>query len=686
MPDEDMEITIDLGQPGFGEDIDIDLDFVAGQVDEDMELGDFDQTQDIENFNSDTRDELMAEGDDASYGMIDADDVDHNEVAAAANDIEIDIGDPDEIVWQQSIPRDPEFNNTAEIDYVEDVATENAVTSHLTTASGDANWLEASADAVAEPVDHVEGEPANIELEVTASTSENLPLESTGSNNGVDFRDFGVSQEGEEASKPPDTIDLQENIPSDNQAQGTTGESHDTDPQYLSKESPDAGHYENDSGETNANQATIQNGENSESGIQGHVQDTDGLAKVVGAEDDQYGSNDATQEDRGPTDTVPSGNSVVPGDADQQEYDEQSHDNSELNASGNQLGGEPYTEPTNEQSYPSQDSLQAESSTSDVVNTTDPQDESGYTELEANDADGPATTEDAGQTLTEISHAEAPALVAARYEMYITYGRTDYRLFAKSEDDDPNQFFLNGLSALDLPLVRFLSSLREVISEEVSPLDELVMHVDGLGLEFSESSTTDFLEKYTFGDIISLYDKLVKNDDVESSPDLYTYLMVRPNCNQRLMALIDSANAGRGLSEIAVYRDSTPLEDEHVSTAGSQAPETSPDDEDEEANQSQEGDYEEDDSFDTTSEIEDGAETKSPSVKASTVEVTTEEAIVVQADSSTEHASHGANEGTAEELIDYSDEELDVSPSKQGKYQIPLNCLFSFPCSLKSDC
>ena len=70
--------------------------------------------------------------------------------------------------------------------------------------------------------------------------------------------------------------------------------------------------------------------------------------------------------------------------------------------------------------------------------------------------------------------------------MYISYGQTDYRLFARGEDDDPNQYFLKDTSALELSLAGFLTSLREVISEEVSPLDELAMHIDGLGLEFAE--------------------------------------------------------------------------------------------------------------------------------------------------------------------------------------------------------
>ncbi|KAI1638878.1 hypothetical protein F4809DRAFT_659161 [Biscogniauxia mediterranea] len=675
MPDEEMEITTDLGQPGFGEDIDIDLDFVAGQADEDMELGDFDQAQDMENFNSDTRDELMAEGDDASYGMIDADDVDRNEAATAANDIEIDIGDPDENLWQQDIPQDEDIGNAAEIDYIEDVVVENSVPDQPTTAPDDNTWLEAPADIAIQPLDLAEIETSNVEVEVTVITSEDQPLDNAGSNVGVEFRDFGASQDADEISKPSDARHPQNDAPSDSLDQEIPGELRDVNTQASSDEPSGADHLDVNNDEVNSNQDTIPNGTITKPGNESDVQDTNGHIAVAEAEDEQH-NDDATGDEHEPNGTVPIENAVESEEAVQQEYDEQeqAHDSSESNPPENQLDGESSIDITNKQASPGQESPQAQP-TSGTFDTTDQQIETSHEESETREAEGLATTgdEDEKHHLTDNSRIESPASVAARYGMYISYGQTDYRLFAKSEDDDPNQFFLNGMSALDLPLARFLASLRDVISEEISPLDELVLHVDGLGLEFSESSTVDFLETYTFGDILCLYDKLVKNDAVESSPDLYTYLMVRPNCSQRLMALMDSANAGRGLSEIAVYRDSTPFEDEHISATGSQVPEMSPDDEgDEEEYRSQEDDYEDSGEFDNTAEAGDNdTGTNPPEADASTVEVTTEDVFVGQTESPVENASNGADAGTADELIDYSDEEPDVSSVQQDNSAYP---------------
>ncbi|KAI0603306.1 hypothetical protein F4775DRAFT_587824 [Biscogniauxia sp. FL1348] len=676
MPDEEMEITTDLGQSGFGEDIDIDLDFVAGQADEDMELGDFDQAQDMENFNSDTRDELMAEGDDASYGMIDADDVDHNEAATAANDIEIDIGDPDENLWQQDIPQDEEIGNAAEIDYIEDVVVENGVPDQPTTAPDDSTWLEAPADIAIQSLDSAEIEPSNVEVEATVITSEGEPLDNAGSGVGVAFRDFGVSQDGEEASKPSDAHPLPNDAPSDNLDQEIPSESRDVNAQASPDKPSDADHSGINNDEGNSNQDTVPNGTITELGNESDVQDTDGHIVVAEAEDEQHNDDTTGEEYEPPSGTVLIENAVESEEAVEQQYDEQeqAHDNSELNPPENQLDGESGIDIANKQASPGQESPQAQP-TSGTPDTTDQQIETSHEQSEAKEADDLATTEDEEHRLTDNSCTESPASVAARYGMYISYGRTDYRLFAKSEDDDPNQFFLNGMSALDLPLARFLSSLRDVISEEISPLDELVMHVDGLGLEFSESSTVDFLEKYTFGDILCLYDRLVKNDAVESSPDLYTYLMVKPNCNQRFMALMDSANAGRGLSEIAVYRDSTPFEDEHISAAGSQVPEMSPDDEGDEGEyRSQEDDYEDDGEFDNAAEAgDDDTGANSPEADASAVEATTEDVFVGQTEPPVENASNGADAGAADELIDYSDEEPDVSsiPQDDSAYPSP---------------
>lgn len=141
----------------------------------------------------------------------------------------------------------------------------------------------------------------------------------------------------------------------------------------------------------------------------------------------------------------------------------------------------------------------------------------------------------------------------------VSYGTAEFYLFAESPDADPDDYFFENTDILDQPLSKFLPGLRQVISEDLQASDELFVKVDGLGLEFGEATTKDFLEQTTFGQVLELYDRLVKLDDIDSeTPELYIYLETRPNCLHRLAELTNSANEGRGLSQVAFYYEGTP--------------------------------------------------------------------------------------------------------------------------------
>ncbi|KAK2604965.1 hypothetical protein N8I77_007853 [Diaporthe amygdali] len=141
----------------------------------------------------------------------------------------------------------------------------------------------------------------------------------------------------------------------------------------------------------------------------------------------------------------------------------------------------------------------------------------------------------------------------------VSYGTAEFYLFAESPDADPDDYFFENTDILDQALSKFLPGLRQVISEDLQASDELFVKVDGLGLEFGEATTKDFLEQTTFGQVLELYDRLVKLDDIDSeTPELYIYLETRPNCLHRLAELTNSANEGRGLSQVAFYYEGTP--------------------------------------------------------------------------------------------------------------------------------
>ncbi|KAI2623997.1 hypothetical protein GGS26DRAFT_593517 [Hypomontagnella submonticulosa] len=676
MPGEEMEITTDFGHAGFGEDIDIDLDFAVGQADEDLELADFDHAQEMQHFNSDTRDELMAEGDDASYGMVDADDIDRVEATTATNDIEIDLGDTDEALWHHSVSHgDETFENGAEIDYVENADVGNTNTENV--GGGEGSWLESY--STSKPIE------AEAELDVTTvdTIDSNLPQDSIVPVDGVASRDFGLSE-----------------TDGNNEEAGITGDNNGPENVIQTAFDDEHNNVLNNDATQSAGDTAV--GEQDDDGTDNGVQADD----FTGQDEITYETHDDEQQpvshqgepgtgydhddgpieyEEGPVSVTSDHRSVEEHFIEQQDLAGQ-HNLTDFETFEHQLGGDSYTEPTND--HESVDRAPREGIPTPAT------DKSGQSPVDNSDDENQEESGNDGENRTPAApaHVEHPLSIATRHEMFITYGQMDYRLFAKSDHDDPNQYFLSDMSALELPLGQFLSSLREVIEDEVNPLDELVMHVDGLGLEFSQSSGGDMLEEFTFGDILSLYDRLVKNDgEGSSSPDLYTYLTVRPNCRQRLMALLDSAKSGRGLSEMAVYRDRTPAPGQQAEDSASEEsyvpPQLEGGEEDYEYDETEhaEGDVNEHDEDD----VEDHVGSYSPSVHTSAVTETKTDEPTNEAEKSGDHVEKdttaNADGDTADGLIDYSDDEdeLDLSSLKQGK--APYFSILD-PCDQSSTC
>ncbi|KAI1261913.1 hypothetical protein F5Y18DRAFT_189734 [Xylariaceae sp. FL1019] len=483
MPDEEMEISVDFGQSGFSEDIDIDLDFPVGQHDEDMVLGDYDQVQDMDNFNADTHDEMMGDDDDETYGMIDAQDTELNASAVAANDIDLDLGSAVDPNWQPS-SADATFDDDAEIDYLEE---DDGV---VDIANADGSII--GVNEVSEPVS-----THSVVEDLSAVEAPDLQ-DNTHASRGLKI----TNAESSKQLNVHDAVDVpNDQHPKTTEASAAKAEEHAVE---ESLEAPDTEH--------DSNQPVVGDGEdNAPIGVDSDLADSAGPPRLKQDDGDDFAADlDTLQYQLGEFDDP---NDPVYG--------------------------------VNDASFES--TANAETASQNVGSPA-----VGLENLEASLTNGTGSEASVHATSRATSSVE----LLQRNGLYISYGETNYSLFASSEDDDPNQYFLSDKAALDLPLSDLLTSLREVIAEEISPLDELAMHVDGLGLEFSQSTTPDFLQKFTFGDLVVLYDKLVNNEEAGSRSDLYTYLLVKPSCQQRLIALYESANAGRGFSEIAMFRDS----------------------------------------------------------------------------------------------------------------------------------
>lgn len=467
-----MEISTDLGFHGLAEDIDIDLEFAA-QPDEDLELGDFNQDEDFQHFNSDNRDEMMAENDDASYGMIDADDMSYNETAAATNNFEIPIGDADVYSWQDAdisgAPEDEIFADaTGDDDGLEfetrvEIVDTTVDDGKLTAQAQDSTLDDVSHDATQNVEPLVDGTEAVDNDEAAAAMDADA--------HGIAEHDFEDSDEGttqDQAAAESATAPATEEHATTLQSAPVTdsnGESVVKDPVDAEDNAAHEPEPEPQAADGDGNYHDNSQEDEDEISYEQEEADQDLHDEAVNPVTNlDHGSKDRSQEQSSPQaavgEEVPAGdNDVYPADSDIQG-----------------VVPEPASEEQEDQEPEDQEPEPADSHDTSVQET----------------ANSPVHSERGDVVRAEAASEKGPQdmkQVASRHTMVVHYGETDYRLFANEADDDPSEYFFKDLSALELSLGEFLSEIRDVISEEVSPLDELVLHVDGLGLEFGEVSS-----------------------------------------------------------------------------------------------------------------------------------------------------------------------------------------------------
>lgn len=181
------------------------------------------------------------------------------------------------------------------------------------------------------------------------------------------------------------------------------------------------------------------------------------------------------------------------------------------------------------------------------------------------------------------------------------------------------------------------------------------------------------------------------------------------------MALLDSAETGRGLSEIAVYRETSPFDEAHESGADSPAITASPDHDaaddtfdyaegDAEENSFEENDhpergtgedageygFDDEDSRrehgdEETAELEDDFEPNSVGAADGAVLETAN-----PAENPTETVDkldvEPSDQKPEEDLLDFSEEELDLAPTKQGKSSFRFSPPHLFVCTGEPEC
>ncbi|KAI8311317.1 hypothetical protein K4K61_012329 [Colletotrichum sp. SAR11_59] len=132
----------------------------------------------------------------------------------------------------------------------------------------------------------------------------------------------------------------------------------------------------------------------------------------------------------------------------------------------------------------------------------------------------------------------------------VSYKGVEYPFFYNSPDSEGKECFFDDLSLLHCKMEGVLAGFRRELANELGPFDELVFQIDELGLEFAEP---DLISDITLGQVISVFDSLVKNQDADASKPLYALLVTRPNCKKRWLSLVDDAYNGKGLDEVSYY-------------------------------------------------------------------------------------------------------------------------------------
>ncbi|QSZ30892.1 hypothetical protein DSL72_000450 [Monilinia vaccinii-corymbosi] len=139
-------------------------------------------------------------------------------------------------------------------------------------------------------------------------------------------------------------------------------------------------------------------------------------------------------------------------------------------------------------------------------------------------------------------------------EIVVEYNNRNYPLIRKSSADHPNEYFFDDHSVVEKPFNEFCAEIRKVLMEENLPKDDKIsLVIEELQLVIEETQLAYYPDDLSLGQIIRLYERLVKNDGTGEIPPLHLRLVVQPTGPDRFFALSKGAAEGKGLLEYVTW-------------------------------------------------------------------------------------------------------------------------------------
>ncbi|EGX46743.1 hypothetical protein AOL_s00097g491 [Orbilia oligospora ATCC 24927] len=171
-----------------------------------------------------------------------------------------------------------------------------------------------------------------------------------------------------------------------------------------------------------------------------------------------------------------------------------------------------------------------------------PSQSSQHLEEESSHDQGHEQTRDEGHT--DVAHDD-PLLT---HPVLVIYRDLEFSLFPISGEKSnlPETCFLPDRSHLGSPLSKLVAALRDVLGEEFTSSEELILNFTALGVEFEEENNQ--MNNFTLYDLLGLFSKLLAQDGVEEARPLHISLTSRKKYIPRLEMIHSHIVEGGGLA------------------------------------------------------------------------------------------------------------------------------------------